>query len=205
MAGGKGKGWHEGKDPRSGKAPEHQAAARGKELGNTMSTRMSLTSELIDNKGEAETQLLEKGTNWYNPFYITVGGRKYELNDIIIYKPNGATIHTGKGWFGSNNYLEKGFPVPKAVKRLKPKFDGATFIVPRKKEWHERHDLYPHAVLYVPYSYFDFEFKIVESEYSEGRTQSTPTHISRKFMMHPPYDVPLSVEETDKVTKGLRE
>lgn len=182
-------GWKEAPDG-SGKAPEHVIAAnKSKTVG---------VSRVPMYKPPKVVQRLIHEMQGYNPFFINVGGRSYEIKDIIVYKKNGDLIKNGRGWFGSNNYLDY-FEVPETVKRLKVKLDGATFIIPKKKEWFERHDSTPHVTLYIPYEYFDFEYKEVNRKWEAGMTVCTPTHISRKFKMDE-RGTPLMIEEHEKST-----
>ncbi|MDD5453948.1 MAG: hypothetical protein PHW62_00410 [Candidatus Ratteibacteria bacterium] len=141
-------GWQEAADD-SGKAPEHVIAANKNKTDNVSRIPMYKPPKVV--------QRLIHENKVYNPFFINIGGRSYELKNIIVYKKNGDLISNGRGWFGSNNSLDY-FEVPETTKRLKVKLDGSTFIVPKKKEWFERHDTTPHAILYIPYEYFDFGF-----------------------------------------------
>lgn len=185
------KGWFEAQKPvvtENGikkKAPRHMEAASRNKLSDT------LNSPLI-----SERQFLYKGATWYNPYFIDVGGKAYELKNIIFYKVDGTQLSNGKGWFGSNNYVDN-FSIPRAVKRMKPKYDGATFIIPKKKEWIDRHDKYSHAVLYIPYDYFDFEVVEKEEKWSEGKRMLVTHHISRKFS-EDQRGTPLTLREWEK-------
>jgi len=181
-------GWRETADY-TGKAPEHVIAATKRKTDGV--SRAPMYKQLI-------TQKLLHSIQAYNPFFIVVGGRTYELKDIIFYKKNGETIKNGKGWFGSNNSLTD-FEIPVATKRLKIKLDGSTFIFPKKKDWYERHDTTPHAILYIPYEYFDFEYREVNRKWESGMTINTPTHISRRFTMDMS-GTPLMVQEHAKST-----
>ena len=140
------RGWTEPKNIRTGVAEEHsKAAKKGKGKGKK--------SKWVDCKSK-ETQLLAKIAMGYNPFQIEVGNKWYELKGISFYDSNGIVFHQDRAWFGSNNELNN-FPVPETIRRLKPKFDGETFILSKKKDWYERHDPNPHAILYIPIEYFD--------------------------------------------------
>ena len=133
-------GFHEAQDIRTGVAEEHSKNAKkaGKDKWVDWRTK--------------EIQYLEKIADMYNPFQIEVNGKWYELKEIALYDKKSVVIKTS-GWFGSNNNLNV-FPIPEAVRRLKPKYDGETFIMPKKKEYHEGKQERPHATLFIPINYF---------------------------------------------------
>jgi hypothetical protein len=91
-----------------------------------------------------------------NPFYIINNrGKKAYINDIRLYDPKTGTVvvAVGRGWFGSNNYLPN-LEIPDAVTRRKVKLDGETFFVTDKETFSKNEG---GLILYIPYSYFDFE------------------------------------------------
>ncbi len=180
-------GWEEAAD-HTGKAPEHVIAANKCKTNDISRAPMY--------KPPVVVQRLIHEMQGFNPFFINVGGHSYQLKDIIIYKQNGELITNGRGWFGSNNSLDF-FEIPETTKRMKVKLDGTTFIVSVKPESYERRPLNKYAILYIPYEYFDFEYKLVNTRWEAGMTISTPTHISRKFKMDE-RGTPLMVEEHQK-------
>ncbi|MCK4665987.1 hypothetical protein KAU33_04515 [Candidatus Dependentiae bacterium] len=172
MPEGQGRGNFELADIRTGKAIEHQEAAnKGKK---------SKKSKWVDWRNK-DTQLLMKIESGYNPFQIEVGNKWYELKGIAFYDSKGVVIQQERGWFGSNNDLNN-FPVPETIRRLKLKFDGETFILPKKKDWYERRDPNPHAILYIPIDYFDFEIKEVIENWGSGQKVKIRYYISRTFI-----------------------
>ena len=166
------KGWNEEEDIRTGKAPEHQAAALKGKKGKKV--------KWVDWRNK-DTQLLEKISLGYNPFQIEVNGKWYELKGMVFYDKKGVVISEGRGWFGSNNDLNN-FTVPETLRRLKPKFDGETFIIPKKKEWFERRDPNPHAILYIPIDYFDFDITEATKNWGDGQKIKMRYYTSRVFI-----------------------
>ena len=163
-------GYPERKDERTGVAEKHRQAALGKGKGKK--------AKWVDWRSK-DRQMLYKITTGYNPFQIEVNEKWYELKGIAFYDSKGVVIQT-HGWFGSNNWLEE-FPIPETIRRLKPKFDGETFIMPKKKEWHERSDPNPHAVLYIPIDYFNFEIKEREVDWGTGQKMKQRAYVSKAF------------------------
>lgn len=98
---------------------------------------------------------LAKGAKWFNPFFVMVD-KYYQIKDIYLYESNGATFHTGRGWFGSGNNNLESLPIPIPVIRNKPKFDSKAFII--KKGWEKGTDQKTYFChLYIPAKYFLFE------------------------------------------------
>lgn len=162
------KGWTEEKDVRTDKAPEHQRVAlKGKKV------------KWVDWRNK-DTQLLEKISLGYNPFQIEVKGKWYELKGFVFYDKKGVVIKQECGWFGSNNDLNN-FPVPETIRRIKPKFDGETFII-SKKNWYERRDPNPHAILYIPMDYLNFDITEVTEDWGNGQKVKTRYYTSRLFV-----------------------
>ena len=162
-----GKGFHEAQDPRTGVATEHSNNAKKGKKGKWVDWR---------NK---DIQYLEKIANGYNPFQIEVNGKWYELKGISLYDQKGVVIKTS-GWFGSNNNLEV-FPIPEAVRRLKPKYDGETFIMPKKKEYYESKRENPHATLFIPIDYFDFEIREENQRWGTGKHMKMRVYESKRL------------------------
>ena len=162
-------GYPENIDPRTGKAPNHQAAAEKGKKGK---------SKWVDWRNK-DVQYLRKIANGYNPLQVEMKNKWYELKRIAFYDSNGIVIET-VGWFGSNNNLDS-FPIPETIRRLKPKFDGETFIMPKKKEWHERSDPNPYAILYIPIDYFNFDIKEVVEDYGSGQKIKKRYYVSKSF------------------------
>jgi len=158
---------YEEKDVRTGKAPKHQEAAKKKGKSNWVDWRTR------------DIQSLEKIARGYNPFQIEVNGKWYELKEIALYDKKGVVIKTS-GWFGSNNNLET-FPVPETLRRLKPKFDGETFIMPKKKEYYETNKSNPHAILFIPIDYFDFEIREEDQRWGSGQHLKVRVYESKRL------------------------
>lgn len=47
----------------------------------------------------------------YNPFFVEVGGKAHEINNIHFFDSDGVICSTGHGWFGSNNYFRDGLEI----------------------------------------------------------------------------------------------
>ena len=115
----------------------------------------------------------------YNPFQIEVNGKWYELKEIALYDKKGVVVRTN-GWFGSNNNLDV-FPIPEAIRRLKPKYDGETFIMPKKKEYYEGQQPRPYAILFIPIDYFDFETKEEDKRWGSGKHLKMQVYESKRL------------------------
>jgi hypothetical protein len=142
-------------------------------------------------------QNLFKIASVYNPYFIQVpaiGGKTYRLKGIYIYKKDGVIIKE-RAWFGNNNNRTQ-FTIPTATRRLKPKLDGTTFIVPVKKEYYELRDKEPHAILYIPFDYFDFE-KFTEVDKFGEEIRHYPKYVSRTRFMDDNDSVPLTVVDRE--------
>ena len=42
-------------------------------------------------------------SRYYNPFFIDLGAKSYEISNILFYDEVGVICSTGQGWFGSGN------------------------------------------------------------------------------------------------------
>lgn len=178
-----GQGNFEGKDIRTNVAENHRAAALKGKKGK---------GKWVDWRNK-DTQLLTRIESYYNPFQIEVNNKWYELKGFAFYDSKGVVIKQERGWFDSNNYLNN-FPVPETIRRLKPKFDGETFIMPKKKEWHERNDPIPYAILYIPIDYFNFEVKEVIEDWGNGQRVKIRYYVSRDFVQNAS-QTPLTISE----------
>jgi hypothetical protein len=100
-----------------------------------------------------ETQELYKAASWFNPFFVNVGFKHYEIKEIYLYRPDGTFIRNCTGWFGDNNQLDS-LKIPAVILRRTPKFDGKTFVISKgREEFGTNKQLLCH--LYIPIEWFD--------------------------------------------------
>ena len=88
----------------------------------------------------------------YNPFFIDVNNKQYELNKIHFFDENGVICSTGCGWFGSNNYFRKGLEIDVEciVKRKADFAADVAFLLPsenKEKSWYSNRAYYE---IYIP-------------------------------------------------------
>lgn len=150
------------------------------------------------------TQKLSPNSRCYNPSFVTINGKEIEIKEIILYKQNGELIKNGRGWFGSNNttYEMGGIEIPDVTKRLKPKFDGETFYIPKKSEYSFDKNL--QGTLYIPFEYFNFEMVMKDHSYGSGKTVSVPTYVSKSHKMDLK-GTPVMVEDYSNSTSRISE
>lgn len=62
---------------------------------------------------------LYRRAHWFNPFYIDVNEKRYELKDIHIFDKEGIICSANRGWFGGSDNTSAGliFDVPCFLKR----------------------------------------------------------------------------------------
>jgi len=77
-------------------------------------------------------------TSFYNPFFIDVENKRYEIRQINFFNKNGVICSTK--WFGSNNEFNNGLELPTTCSRKRtPVFTSATaFIIKSDLEEWER-------------------------------------------------------------------
>lgn len=92
----------------------------------------------------------------YNPFFIDVGNKRYELNNILIYDKDGIICATNKGWFGCGDRRIKDLELPTncIVKRKEDFMLNCAFLVKSpvnpyndSKSWYSG---LPYYSLYIP-------------------------------------------------------
>ena len=88
----------------------------------------------------------------YNPFFIDVNNKQYELNKIHFFDENCVICSTGCGWFGSNNYFRKGLEIDVEciVKRKADFTANFAFLLPsdnKEKSWYSNRAYYE---IYIP-------------------------------------------------------
>ena len=87
---------------------------------------------------------------YYNPFFVKIKEKEYQINSITVFDTSGELASNGRGWFGSNNYVKELILDVECV--LKRKVDYAmkdAFIVSHPTPHGEtRYDLYiPNSVV----------------------------------------------------------
>ena len=106
-----------------------------------------ITNEV--NKNSENEFTLAQSSRFYNPYGIVIKTKSFTINDIFFYDDNGVSLHTGRGWFGSNNEIHSiTFKTKKPISR-KMKIDFSTkapFIVKSDCSFETKYDLY----IYIP-------------------------------------------------------
>lgn len=88
--------------------------------------------------------------SFYNPFFIDVNGKKYEINKIHFFDESGVICSTSCGWFGANNYFRNGLEIDVEcfIKRKADFTANFAFLLPsesREKSWYSNlllHEIY---------------------------------------------------------------
>ena len=88
--------------------------------------------------------------SFYNPFFIDVNGKKYEINKIHFFDEKGVICSTSCGWFGSNNYFKNGLEIDVEcfIKRKADFNANFAFLLPsenKEKSWYSNlllHEIY---------------------------------------------------------------
>ena len=86
----------------------------------------------------------------YNPFFIDIGAKTYELENIHFFDSDGVICSSGRGWFGSNNYFRNGLEIAVDVfVKKKPDFSlSVAFLLSTgEKSWATNKTRYE---LYIP-------------------------------------------------------
>lgn len=75
-------------------------------------------------------------SRYYNPFFIDLGAKSYEISNILFYDEVGVICSTGHGWFGSGNNNFNVFTIDaECVLKRKIDFNSKTpFIVADGKD-----------------------------------------------------------------------
>jgi hypothetical protein len=98
---------------------------------------------------------LYKNTKWYNPFYVDVNNKSYELNKIYFFNKDGIICSTRSGWFGSgdNNFNSLEIPCSCSLKKkVDFNYEFAFIVFSGEKSWDgvSKYELYiPSDVLSV--------------------------------------------------------
>lgn len=107
--------------------------------------------------------------SWNNAFQIYVNSKTYFLKKIYLYNSTGVIVTIDHGWFGNGNNNIDRLVLPEVIRRIKPKFDGETFIIGKKNE----------AEIYIPFEYFDFNID-EEIDYSGYYITISTKYTSKK-------------------------
>ena len=98
---------------------------------------------------------LEITSSSYNPFFITVNEKQYEIGEITFYNDQGSVLHIDCGWFEDNNKFKDGLNIDlTCIRKLKQDFSlSCAYIIPMKPKyrWDKR---YSRVHLYLPYNVF---------------------------------------------------
>lgn len=90
----------------------------------------------------------------YNPFFIDIGAKTYELENIHFFDSDGVICSSGRGWFGSNNHFRNGLEIAvDCILKRKADYTAKTafLLASAEKSWvtgKSRYELYiPAAVV----------------------------------------------------------
>lgn len=99
---------------------------------------------------------LQRLNSFYNPFYVMVDERDYEVEKIIFYSGSGEDISTEHGWFGDGQNEIDNIRILHTTKyRRKFKRDGIINIVPNRKPDRNKNERY--ALIYIPFDIMNFK------------------------------------------------
>lgn len=94
---------------------------------------------------------LFRNANWYNPFFVTVNGKPYELSNIRVFDSDGVIIESGHGWFGSGNNPLDEVEIPgKCTRKTKLGFEKKHCFVMRDDSDFYRRTNERRFILYIP-------------------------------------------------------
>lgn len=106
--------------------------------------------------------LLYRRSDWFNPFFILVNAKRYEVKDIHFFDKEGIICSTGRGWFGENSSNIE-IQVDCVLKK-KVDFNVKTaFIISEGKTQYDE-DL--NAVLYIPASSVGLNDPVIKTKAS---------------------------------------
>ena len=93
--------------------------------------------------------ILYRRANWFNPFYVDVNEKRYELKDIHIFDKEGIICSANRGWFGGSDNTSAGliFDVPCVLKRKADFNLNTAFIISTGEK---NYDNSLSAELYIP-------------------------------------------------------
>ena len=90
-----------------------------------------------------EKTKLYKCKKWYNPLFIFVGEKEYEINNILFFNDKGVIFEIGRGWFDDEQ--EKEFN-GETIKKIKLDYlSKKNFIIKAKQDYYStdvKYDLY---------------------------------------------------------------
>lgn len=87
---------------------------------------------------------LYRRSGWFNPFFIDVNNKSYELKNIHFFNPNGIICSTSRGWFGNGDNTTQGLSFD-IICNLKRKVDftsKSAFIISRGNDYGLSAELY---------------------------------------------------------------
>lgn len=100
-------------------------------------------------------------TKYYNPFFVTIGSKSYELCDIKFFDVNGNICQTNSGWFGcgSNNRFDTLTIDVECVLKRKVDYNCKTAFVicSGERSW----DGNSKYILYIPASVVGLQMPII--------------------------------------------
>lgn len=117
--------------------------------------------------------------SYYNPYFIDINGKQYEIGTIHVFDKNGSLMFCNQGWFGSNNNCRNLEIDGECVRKNTVNFECKTaFIVKMdgSESWYTNKSRY---ALYLPAEYLDMEEPSYHKEMNG--TMHVKTMKSRKY------------------------
>lgn len=109
--------------------------------------------------------------SFYNPFFIDVNGKKYEINKIRFFDENGVICSTSCGWFGNNNCFRNGLEIDVEcfIKRKADFNANFAFLLQsenKEKSWYSNRAYYE---IYIPSAVVGLKQPIAKKPYPKSR------------------------------------
>lgn len=101
---------------------------------------------------------LEIISSSYNPFFISVNEKRYEIGEITFYDSLGTILHVNRGWFEGNNKFKDGLNIDlTCIRKLKTDFClSCAYIIPINPKYGFEKK-YSMVHLYLPYNVFQWK------------------------------------------------
>lgn len=92
--------------------------------------------------------ILKQLSSIYNPFYVDVNGKFFQVSNIAFFDESGVIASVGRGWFGSNNHIKEIENEITVIKKVKVDFScKSAFIIKDNENTWKSETVY---ILYIP-------------------------------------------------------
>ena len=122
----------------------------------------------------------------YNPFFIDIGSKSFEIDNIYFFDAEGVICSTGRGWFGNNNNFRAGLvlPVDCIVRRKEDYKSKCAFLLSSGvKSWATNKTSYK---LYIPADIVALQAPVITDSFQNKRCYiiEWKTNIPGIFVSH---------------------